>query len=101
MTFHGAAGTVTGSCTAVRNGDRTVLVGCGLLPELAAAMVDGRDYWVRVIDFDAMVAAEAISPADRDLIHWVDGPDMVWQVLASMTDLAGGAPDHGGCSCDV
>lgn len=30
LTFHGAVGTVTGSCIAVRNGDQTVLVDCGL-----------------------------------------------------------------------
>lgn len=30
ISFHGAAGTVTGSCMAIRHGDRTVLVDCGL-----------------------------------------------------------------------
>lgn len=30
LTFHGAAGTVTGSCTEVRLGDRRILIDCGL-----------------------------------------------------------------------
>jgi len=30
ITFHGAAGTVTGSCMEVRHGDRAILIDCGL-----------------------------------------------------------------------
>ena len=30
ITFHGAAGTVTGSCMEVRQGDRAILIDCGL-----------------------------------------------------------------------
>ena len=30
LTFHGAAGTVTGSCMELRLGDRAILVDCGL-----------------------------------------------------------------------
>src|SRR5205085_9353378 len=41
----------------------------------------GRDYWNRVVNFDAMVAEGVISPHDLDLIHWCEDPEEAWEFV--------------------
>jgi uncharacterized protein (TIGR00730 family) len=41
----------------------------------------GRDYWRRVIDFDALEAEGAIAEADRQLFDFVEDPEEAWEVL--------------------
>src|SRR5881275_3242468 len=41
----------------------------------------GRDYWNRVVNFDAMVEEGVISPHDLDLIHWSDDAAEAWQFV--------------------
>ena len=62
--------------------DTLTLIQTGKMPAIPILMF-GRDYWQRVIDFDAMVAAGTIDPADRDLIHWVEDPEAAWRLLVA------------------
>jgi uncharacterized protein (TIGR00730 family) len=41
----------------------------------------GRDYWRRVIDFDALAAEGSIGDADRQLFDFVEEPEEAWAVL--------------------
>jgi uncharacterized protein (TIGR00730 family) len=41
----------------------------------------GRDYWDRVVNFDAMVEEGVISPHDLDLIHWSEEADEAWDFV--------------------
>src|SRR5438309_6151196 len=38
----------------------------------------GKDYWNRVVNFDAMVEEGVISPHDLDLIHWSENAEEAW-----------------------
>jgi uncharacterized protein (TIGR00730 family) len=38
----------------------------------------GRDYWNRVVNFDAMVEEGVIAPHDLDLIHWSEDAEEAW-----------------------
>ena len=41
----------------------------------------GRDYWNKVVDFDAMVEHEVIAPDDLRLFDMVDSAEEAWDVL--------------------
>jgi hypothetical protein len=41
----------------------------------------GRDYWNRVINFEAMVEEGVISPHDLDLIHWSEDAEEAWDYV--------------------
>jgi uncharacterized protein (TIGR00730 family) len=41
----------------------------------------GRDYWNRVINFEAMVEEGVIAPHDLDLIHWSEDANEAWEFV--------------------
>lgn len=41
----------------------------------------GRDFWTRVINFDALAEEGVISPRDLDLFNWVETAEEGWQVV--------------------
>jgi uncharacterized protein (TIGR00730 family) len=41
----------------------------------------GRDYWNRVVNFEAMVEEGVIAPNDVDLIHWSEDADEAWDFV--------------------
>jgi uncharacterized protein (TIGR00730 family) len=41
----------------------------------------GREYWNKVINFDALVEEGAISPCDRELVQYVETADEAWAVI--------------------
>jgi len=41
----------------------------------------GRDYWNRVVDFDAMVEEGVIAPHDLDLLHWSEDAAEAWDFV--------------------
>src|SRR5215212_4720881 len=41
----------------------------------------GRDYWNRVVDFNAMVEEGVIAPHDLDLIHWSEDAGEAWDFV--------------------
>lgn len=41
----------------------------------------GRDFWSRVINFDALAEEGVISPHDLDLINWVETAEEAWTVV--------------------
>jgi uncharacterized protein (TIGR00730 family) len=41
----------------------------------------GRDFWTRVIDFDALVEEGVISPHDLDLIRWCETAEEAWDFV--------------------
>ena len=43
----------------------------------------GRDYWNRVVNFEAMVEEGVIAPHDLDLIHWTEDAEEAWDFVTS------------------
>jgi uncharacterized protein (TIGR00730 family) len=41
----------------------------------------GRDYWSRVVNFEAMVEEGVISPHDLDLLHWSEDAAEAWEFV--------------------
>jgi len=41
----------------------------------------GKDFWTRVINFDALAEEGVISPRDLDLFNWVETAEEGWQVV--------------------
>ncbi|MEO7277637.1 MAG: LOG family protein [Sphingomicrobium sp.] len=46
----------------------------------------GRDYWNRVVDFQALVDEGVIAPHDLDLIHWTDDASEGWEFVKAFYD---------------
>lgn len=44
-------------------------------------VVYGREYWDKVVNFQALVDAGTISAKDLDLIHWADSPEEAFEFL--------------------
>jgi uncharacterized protein (TIGR00730 family) len=44
-------------------------------------VVYGKDYWDRVINFQALVDAGTISPKDLELFHWANTPEEAFECL--------------------
>jgi uncharacterized protein (TIGR00730 family) len=44
-------------------------------------VIYGKEYWDRVINFQALVDAGTISPKDLDLFHWVNSPEEAFEYL--------------------
>jgi hypothetical protein len=53
----------------------------------------GRDFWTRVVDFEALAEEGVISPHDLDLITWVETAEEGWAAIerfyAARADVAG------------
>jgi len=47
----------------------------------------GRDYWNRVINFEAMAEEGVINPNDTELFHWVETAEEGWQKIVEFYDL--------------
>jgi uncharacterized protein (TIGR00730 family) len=43
----------------------------------------GREYWDRVVNFDAMVEEGVIAPHDLDLIHWSEDAEEAWDFITN------------------
>ena len=41
----------------------------------------GRDFWNRVVDFEALVEEGVIAPHDLDLIHWTEDAQEAWDFV--------------------
>ena len=48
----------------------------------------GKDFWTRVIDFDAFAEEGTISPKDLELFQWCETADEAWQHIAEFYELA-------------
>jgi uncharacterized protein (TIGR00730 family) len=46
----------------------------------------GRDYWTKVVDFQALVDEGMISPNDLDLIHWCEEATEAWDFVQRFYD---------------
>jgi hypothetical protein len=50
-------------------------------------VVYGKEYWNRVVNFEALVDAGTISPKDLELFHWASTPDEAFECLrADLTE---------------
>lgn len=47
----------------------------------------GRDYWDRVINFQAMAEEGVINPNDTELFHWVETADEAWAHIVEFYEL--------------
>ncbi len=43
----------------------------------------GKEYWQRIINFEALVEEGAIDPADIELFQYVDSPHQAWEIIQS------------------
>jgi uncharacterized protein (TIGR00730 family) len=46
-------------------------------------VVYGKDYWDRVVNFQALVDTGTISPQDMELFHWANTPEEAFHILRS------------------
>src|SRR5208337_4722410 len=51
------------------------------LAKRISIVVYGKDYWDRVINFQALVDSGTISPKDLELFHWANTPEEAFEVL--------------------
>ncbi len=58
-----------------------------------SVLVYGREYWQKIINFQALVDAGTISAEDVELIHWADDPDEAYEFLRA--DLERHHIEHG------
>lgn len=47
----------------------------------------GKEFWRRIIDFDALAEFGTISPDDPDLFHYVDTAEEGWDIIARYYDI--------------
>lgn len=47
----------------------------------------GKDFWTRVIDFDALAEEGTISKADLDLFHWCETAEDAWTHISAFYEL--------------
>ena len=52
----------------------------------------GRDYWNKVINFQAMVDEGVIAPHDLDLIHWSEDAEEAWDFVTRFYEEDAGPP---------
>jgi len=51
------------------------------LAKRVCIVIYGKDYWDRVVNFQALVDAGTISPKDLDLFHWANTPEEAFDYL--------------------
>jgi uncharacterized protein (TIGR00730 family) len=44
-------------------------------------LVFGKEFWTRVVNFEALAEEGVISPGDLDLFHWCEDPDEAWEFV--------------------
>ena len=49
----------------------------------------GKDFWTRVVDFEAIAEEGTISKKDLDLFHWCETADEAWKHVAEFYELEG------------
>ena len=54
----------------------------------------GRDYWNRVVNFEAMVEEGVIAPHDLDLIHWSEDANEAWDFVRRFYERDGREPEE-------
>jgi len=47
----------------------------------------GRDFWTRVIDFEALAEEGTINQSDLDLFHWCETAEEAWDHIAAFYEL--------------
>jgi uncharacterized protein (TIGR00730 family) len=56
----------------------------------------GKEFWERIIDFDALVEIGTISDEDLNLFHYVETAEEAWDHIARANHLGPEARTHGG-----
>jgi uncharacterized protein (TIGR00730 family) len=52
----------------------------------------GKDYWNRVVNFEAMVEEGVVAPHDLDLIHWCEDAEEAWEFVQKYYERTPAAP---------
>ncbi|MCB2060118.1 MAG: LOG family protein, partial [Novosphingobium sp.] len=50
----------------------------------------GKQFWDRIINFDAMAEEGVINPEDTELFHWVETAEEGWAKIVEFYDLGCG-----------
>lgn len=53
-----------------------------------------REYWERIVDFDALLEEEVISASDLELFSFVDNAEDAWRQIKEHYGLVAGSPDE-------
>lgn len=52
-------------------------------------LIFGREFWEKIINFDALVEAGTVSRKDLDLFHWVDSAEEGWDYIREFYKIEG------------
>jgi hypothetical protein len=47
----------------------------------------GKEFWTRVVDFEALAEEGVISKSDLDLFTWVETAEEAWACIADFYDI--------------
>jgi hypothetical protein len=50
-------------------------------------LIFGREFWGRIVNFDALVEEGTISPEDIDLFNYVDTAEEAWEVISRLFNV--------------
>ena len=51
-------------------------------------LIFGREFWKRIINFDALVEEGTISPEDIDLFKYVESAEEAWEIISRIYDVS-------------
>lgn len=74
--------------------DALTLIQTQKMPPIPIVML-GREYWSRVLSFDAMVEAGTISAQDAELVRWAEDAEHAWRIIREFWEDADPADEPG------
>jgi len=51
-------------------------------------LIFGREFWGRVVNFDALVEEGTVSPEDIDIFQYVDTAEKAWEVISRLFNVS-------------
>jgi uncharacterized protein (TIGR00730 family) len=74
--------------------DVLTLIQTGKAKPMPVLLFDQK-YWRRIVNFDAMVDEGVISPADRDLVRYVESAEAAWRAICAHYGIDPALADEG------
>jgi len=51
-------------------------------------LIFGREFWGRIVNFDALIEEGTISPEDIDIFRYVDTAEDAWAIISRLFDVS-------------
>jgi len=51
-------------------------------------LIFGREFWGRIVNFDALIEEGTISPEDIDIFKYVDTAKDAWAIISRLFDVS-------------